>query len=320
VTGAGSEYGAVVVEADGRVTARTGVSPHGQGHETAFAQLVADTLGVEAEQVSVVHSDTAALPRGDGTMGSRSLQVGGSAVVEAAAQVLDKATALAAHLLEAPVEDVALFPGEGLGVAGAPSTALAWAELAAAAADPARRPPGMGPGLEAAVDFEQERSTFPFGAHLAVCEVDTETGLVRLLRHVAVDDAGRILNPVLAEGQVLGGIAQGVAQALYEEVRYDEDGNCLNGNLASYTMPSAADLPAFETERTQTPTPLNPLGAKGIGESGTIGATPAVQNAVVDAVAHLGVTHIDMPLSPERVWRALRAAKRHGVGLRPTTH
>ena len=320
VTGAGSEYGAVVVEADGRVTARTGVSPHGQGHETAFAQLVAGTLGVEAEQVSVVHSDTAALPRGDGTMGSRSLQVGGSAVVEAAAQVLDKATALAAHLLEAPVEDVTLFPGEGLGVAGAPSTALAWAELAAAAADPARRPPGMGPGLEAAVDFEQERSTFPFGAHLAVCEVDTETGLVRLLRHVAVDDAGRILNPVLAEGQVLGGIAQGVAQALYEEVRYDEDGNCLNGNLASYTMPSAADLPAFETERTQTPTPLNPLGAKGIGESGTIGATPAVQNAVVDAVAHLGVTHIDMPLSPERVWRALRAAKRHGVGLRPTTH
>ena len=309
VTGSGSEYGAVVVAADGRVTARTGVSPHGQGHETAFARLVAGTLGVEAEQVSVVHSDTAALPRGDGTMGSRSLQVGGSAVVEAAIQVLDKATALAAHLLEAPVEDVALFPGEGLGVAGAPSTALAWAELAAAAADPARRPPGMGPGLEAAVDFEQERSTFPFGAHLAVCEVDTETGLARLLRHVAVDDSGRILNPVLAEGQVLGGIAQGVAQALYEEVRYDEDGNCLNGNLASYTMPSAADLPSFETERTQTPTPLNPLGAKGIGESGTIGATPAVQNAVVDAVAHLGVTHIDMPLTPERVWRAIKAAK-----------
>jgi aerobic carbon-monoxide dehydrogenase large subunit len=309
VTGFGSEYGEVVVEADGQVTARTGVSPHGQGHETAFAQLVATTLGVDAGQVRVVHSDTAALPRGDGTMGSRSLQVGGSAVVEAAGRVLDKATALAAHLLEAPVEDVALFPGEGLGVAGAPSTALAWAELAAAAADPVRRPSGMGPGLEAAVDFELERSTFPFGAHLAVCEVDTETGLVRLLRHVAVDDSGRILNPVLAEGQVLGGIAQGVAQALFEEVRYDEDGNCLNGSLASYAMPAAADLPAFETERTQTPTPLNPLGAKGIGESGTIGATPAVQNAVVDALAHLGVTHIDMPLTPERVWRAIQAAK-----------
>jgi carbon-monoxide dehydrogenase large subunit len=309
VTGGGSEYGEVVVEADGRVTVRTGVSPHGQGHETAFAQLISTTLGVEADQVTVIHSDTAALPRGDGTMASRSLQIGGSAVVKAAGQVLDKATALAAHLLEAPVEDVALFPGEGLGVAGAPETALGWAELAAAAADPARRPPGMGPGLEAAVDFEPDQSTFPFGAHLAVCEVDTETGLVRLLRHVAVDDSGRILNPVLAEGQVHGGIAQGVAQALFEEVGYDAEGNCLNGNLAVYAMPAAPELPAFETERTETPTPLNPLGAKGIGESGTIGATPAVQNAVVDALAHLGVTHIDMPLTPERVWRAIRAAK-----------
>jgi len=309
VTGSGSEYGQVEVGPGGRVTARTGVSPHGQGHETAFARLVAGTLGVDPAEVTVVHSDTAALPRGDGTMGSRSLQVGGSAVAEAAGLVLDKARALAAHLLEAPAEDVALFPGEGLGVTGAPETALGWAELAAAAADPARRPPGMGPGLEAAVDFEPERSTFPFGAHLAVCEVDTQTGLARLLRHVAVDDSGRILNPVLAEGQVHGGIAQGVAQALFEEVGYDADGNCLHGNLAAYGMPSAADLPAFETQRTETPTPLNPLGVKGIGESGTIGATPAVQNAVVDAVAHLGVTHIDMPLTPERVWRAIRDAR-----------
>ena len=306
VTGFGSEFGEVVVEPDGRITARTGVSPHGQGHETAFAQLVAATLGVGADQVGVVHSDTFAVPRGEGTMGSRSLQVGGSAVAGAATQVLEKARALAAHLLEAPAEDVAVFPGEGLGVAGAPSTALAWAELAAAAADPDRRPPGMDAGLAAAVDFEMEHSTFPFGAHLAVCEVDTETGLVRLLRHVAVDDSGRIHNRMLAEGQVHGGIAQGIAQALFEEVGYDENGNCLHGNLASYTMPAAADLPAFETQRTETPTPLNPLGAKGIGESGTIGSTPAVQNAVVDALAHLGVTHIDMPLTPERVWRALR--------------
>jgi carbon-monoxide dehydrogenase large subunit len=164
----------------------------------------------------------------------------------------------------------------------------------------------MDAGLAAAVDFEMEHSTFPFGAHLAVCEVDTETGLVRLLRHVAVDDSGRIHNRMLAEGQVHGGIAQGIAQALFEEVGYDENGNCLHGNLASYTMPAAADLPAFETQRTETPTPLNPLGAKGIGESGTIGSTPAVQNAVVDALAHLGVTHLDMPLTPERVWRALR--------------
>ena len=306
VTGFGSEFGEVVVEPDGRVTARTGVSPHGQGHETAFAQLVAATLGVGADQVGVVHSDTFAVPRGEGTMGSRSLQVGGSAVAGAATQVLEKARALAAHLLEAPAEDVAVFPGEGLGVAGAPETALAWAELAAAAADPDRRPPGMDPGLAATVDFEMEHSTFPFGAHVAVCEVDTETGLVRLLRHVAVDDSGRIHNRMLAEGQVHGGIAQGVAQALFEQVGYDEDGNCLHGNLASYAMPAAADLPAFETQRMETPTPLNPLGVKGIGESGTVGATPAVQNAVVDALAHLGVTHIDMPLTPERVWRALR--------------
>jgi carbon-monoxide dehydrogenase large subunit len=308
VTGAGAEYGQVSVGSDGRVTARTGVSPHGQGHETAFAELVAGALGVGADLVRVVHSDTAELPRGEGTMASRSLQLGGSALFQATELVLDKARALAAHLLEAPVEDVAVFPGEGLGVAGAPSTALGWAELAAAAGDPARRPPGMEPGLEAAVDFKAEHSTFPFGAHLAVCEVDTETGLVRLRRHLAVDDSGRILNPVLAEGQVLGGVAQGVAQALYEEVRYDQDGNCLTGTLASYAMPAAADLPSFETERTQTPTPLNPLGAKGIGESGTIGAIPAVQNAVVDALAHLGVTHVDMPLTPERVWRAIQAA------------
>jgi aerobic carbon-monoxide dehydrogenase large subunit len=308
VTGFGSEYGAVEVQPDGLVTVSTGTSPQGQGHETSFAQLVAATLGVAPETVRVVHSDTALLPRGDGTMASRSLQVGGSAVLQAAELVMDKARELAAHLLEAPAEDVAVFPGEGLGVAGAPSTALAWSELAAAAADPRRRPAGMPPGLDAATDFTLPGSTYPFGAHLAVCEVDLETGLARALRHVAVDDAGRILNPMLAEGQVHGGIAQGIAQALFEEVRYDEAGNCLTGTLASYAMPSAADLPAFETLRTQTPTPLNPLGAKGIGESGAIGATPAVQNAVVDALAHLGVTHIDLPLTPERVWRAIQAA------------
>jgi carbon-monoxide dehydrogenase large subunit len=309
VTGFAAEYGAVEVSPDGRVTARTGVTPAGQGHETAFAQLVAATLGVDADRVTVVHSDTFAVPRGEGTMGSRSLQVGGSAVTEAAGKVLEKARALAAHLLEAPAEDVAVFPGEGLGVAGAPETALGWAELAAAAADPERRPPGMDAGLAAAADFELEHSTFPFGAHLAVCEVDTETGLARLLRHVAVDDCGRVHNPTLAEGQVHGGIAQGIGQALFEEVGYDADGNCLHGNLATYGMPGPPDLPAFETERMETPTPLNPLGVKGIGESGTIGATPAVQNAVVDALAHLGVTHIDMPLTPERVWRAIQAAR-----------
>ena len=166
----------------------------------------------------------------------------------------------------------------------------------------------MAPGLAAASDFEMPDPTFPFGAHLAVCEVDTETGRARLLRHVAVDDCGRVLNPLLAEGQVLGGVAQGVAQALYEEIRYDADGNCLTGTLASYTMPSAADLPPFETLRMETPTPRNPLGAKGVGESAAVGSTPAVQNAVVDALAHLGVRHLDMPAHPERVWRAIQAA------------
>jgi aerobic carbon-monoxide dehydrogenase large subunit len=302
------EYGAVEVGADGRVTVRTGTAPHGQGHETAFARLVATTLGVAPDDVAILHSDTALLPRGNGTMGSRSLQVGGSAVLQAAEQVLDKARTLAAQLLEARVEDVAVFPGEGLGVAGAPTTALPWAELATAAADPTRRPAGTAPGLDAAADFRLPAATYPFGAHLAVCEVDVETGRVRLLRHVAVDDSGRIHNPELAEGQVHGGIAQGVAQALYEEVRYDREGNCLTGTLVSYAVPSAAELPAFETMRTETPTPLNPLGAKGIGESGAIGATPAVQNAVVDALRHLGVAHVDLPLTPERVWRAIRAA------------
>jgi aerobic carbon-monoxide dehydrogenase large subunit len=307
LTGFGPEVGGCTVDAGGRVTVVTGTSPHGQGHETAWAQIVAGTLGLADGSVRVVHSDTGLVPRGNGTMGSRSLQIGGSAVLQAGERVLAKAVELAAHLLEAPAEDVAVFPGEGLGVAGAPGTALSWAALAEAAADPARRPPGMEPGLAAEVDFEQDGSTFPFGAHLAVVEVDTDTGQAVLVRHVAVDDCGRILNPLLVDGQVHGGIAQGAAQALFEEVRYDEEGNCLSGSLATYAVPSAAELPGFETLHTETPTPLNPLGAKGIGESGTIGSTPAVQNAVVDALAHLGVTHVDMPLTPERVWRAIRA-------------
>jgi len=309
MTGWQSEVGVCKVGADGQVTVLTGTSPHGQGHETAWAQIVAGTLGVPREAVKVVHSDTGRVPKGNGTMGSRSLQIGGSAVLQAGQQVLAKARELAAHLLEAPVEDVAVFEGAGLGVAGAPETALSWALLAEAAADPGRLPPGIEPGLAAEVDFKQAGNTFPFGAHLAVVEVDIETGHARLVRHVAVDDCGRILNPMLVEGQVHGGIAQGVAQALFEEVRYDEEGNCVTGTLASYAMPSAMELPSFETLHTETPTPLNPLGAKGVGESGTIGSTPAVQNAVVDAIAHLGVAHVDMPLTPERVWLAIRTAR-----------
>jgi carbon-monoxide dehydrogenase large subunit len=312
VTGFGSEVGGVKIEPDGSVTVITGTSPHGQGHETSWAQLAASTLGVELDQVRVVHSDTALVPSGAGTMGSRSLQIGGTAVFQASQQVLDKGRELAADLLEARLEDVVVHPGHGLGVAGAPATALSWAALAEAAADPARRHQGVGSedGLAAQVSFEPGGSTYPFGAHVAVVEVDVETGLVRLVRHVAVDDSGRLLNPLLAEGQVHGGIAQGAAQALFEEVRYDADGNNLTGTLATYAMPSAAELPSFETARMETPSPLNPLGAKGIGESGAIGSTPAVHNAVLDALRPYGVTDIDMPTTPERVWRAIQSGRR----------
>jgi aerobic carbon-monoxide dehydrogenase large subunit len=311
VTGFGAEVGGVTVERDGSVTVLTGTSPHGQGHETAWSQLAASTLGVELEQVRVIHSDTARLPSGSGTMGSRSLQVGGTAVYQASEQVLAKGRELAAHLLEARVEDVVVHPGHGLGVAGAPDTALTWASLAEAVADPDRRPAAMDSDglLTAQVSFQLPGSTYPFGAHLAVVEVDVETGLVRLLRHVAVDDSGTVLNPLLAEGQVHGGIAQGAAQALWEGVGYDAGGNNLNGSLATYAMPSAAELPSFETARTETPSPLNPLGAKGIGESGAIGSTPAVHNAVVDALRPYGVTDVDMPTTPERVWRAVQNAR-----------
>jgi carbon-monoxide dehydrogenase large subunit len=297
------EFGSVEVGADGSVTAITGTSPHGQGHETAFAQIVSATLGVPIESVRVVHSDTAAVRESGGTYGSRSLQLGGSAILMAAETVLQQAKDRAADLLEAAPADIVLFDDGRLGVAGSPANALSWAELAAAG-------DGDGPALFADARHNQGANTYPFGAHVAVVEVDLDTGAVHLVRHVAVDDCGRILNPLLAEGQVHGGLAQGIAQALFEEFSYDEQGTPLTATLADYLMPSAAELLTYETAHTQTPTPLNPLGAKGIGESGTIGSTPAVQNAVVDAVGHLGIRHIDMPLTPERVWRAIQEAAR----------
>ena len=306
------EFGGVEVQSDGTVVATVGTSAHGQGHETAFAMIVAELLGVAMDDVRVVQSDTALVPRGSGTMGSRSLQTAGSAVHNASVEVLEKAKRLAAHLLEASPDDIVLHDRGTLGVAGVPASALSWGELAMAATDPARRPDDWPTGPEgalmAAVDFNQGEATFPFGAHVAVVEVDTETGTAELIRHVAVDDCGRILNPLLVRGQQHGGIAQGVAQALYEGMVYDDEGNPLTANLMDYAMPSAAELPSFEASNTETPTPLNPLGAKGIGESGTIGSTPAVQNAVIDALSHLGITHIDMPLAAERVWRAIQDA------------
>ena len=297
--GAG-EFGAVEVRDDGTAVVGTGLAPHGQGHATALAMITSDRTGIPIERITVVHGDTDAVPRGRGTGGSRSLQTGGTAVRAAADDVVEQARRLAADLLEANPDDVVLDTGAGrFHVAGAPAIARSWAEVAAAAAGP----------LAAALETDKPGPTFPFGAHVAVVEVDLDTGLVRLTRLVAVDDAGTVLNPLLVEGQVHGGLAQGVAQALFEEMVYDADGNPLTTSFADYAIPSAAELPSFEAVTMQTPTPLNALGAKGIGESGTIGSTAAVQNAVIDALAHLGVRHLDMPATPERVWRALRSAQ-----------
>ncbi len=300
--GPGSEYGDVEVHADGTATVRVGTSAHGQGHATSFSMIVADTLGIPLDSIRFVQSDTAAVPRGGGTGGSRSLQLGGSAVNGATQAVLDRARELAAGLLEASEDDIAVTDG-GLGIAGVPARSVGWAELAQAAAH-------EGEPLRAAFDFNAGGATFPFGAHVAVVEVDTETGRVELLRHIAVDDCGRIVNPLIVAGQQHGGIAQGASQALYEQFVYDDEGNPLTATLVDYLVPSAAELPSFEVANTETPTPVNPLGAKGIGESATIGSTPAVQNAVVDALSHLGVRHVDMPCTPERVWRTIFDARR----------
>ena len=269
-------------------------------HQTAFAMLVADQTGIPVDRIRLVDGDTDRVPRGGGTGGSRSLQLGGSAVRQATEAMLEKARQLAADELEAAVADIVVDTAAGtIGVAGVPARALTWGDLASRTPDP----------LDGLAVFDQQGATFPFGAHIAVVEVDAETGQTRLLRHVAVDDCGTVLNPLLVEGQQHGGIAAGVGQALYEEVRFDGDGNPLTSTFADYCLASAAELPFFDTISTETPTPLNPLGAKGIGEAATIGSTPAVQNAVIDAVSHLGIRHLDLPCTPERVWRAIRDAE-----------
>ncbi|HZG92347.1 MAG TPA: xanthine dehydrogenase family protein molybdopterin-binding subunit [Pseudonocardia sp.] len=296
--GGGSEFGSVTVHADGSATLSAGTSGHGQGHATAFAMLASDRLGIPMERIRFVQSDTAAVPRGGGTGGSRSLQMGGNAVAAAADDVLEQARERAAELLEANPDDVELTDDGRFGVGGVPGITLTWAQVASAGED-----------LTAGLDFRQSGATFPFGAHVSVVEVDTETGRVTPVRHIAVDDCGRVLNPLLVQGQQHGGLAQGIAQALYEEVVFDPDGQPLTATLADYRMPTAADLIDFEVSSTETPTPMNPLGAKGIGESATVGATPAVQNAVVDALRPLGVRHVDLPCSPQRVWSAIRQAR-----------
>jgi carbon-monoxide dehydrogenase large subunit len=293
--GAHAETASLEVHPDGSATVLTGTSPHGQGHATAWAMLASDRLGIPVERITVLHGDTELIPKGGGTAGSRSLQTGGVAVDQAARELIDLAKQRAADLLEADPGDLIIENGT-LRVKGAPGASVTLAALAERER------------LSVDTEFDAGGPTYPFGSHVAVVEVDTESGKVWLRRVVAVDDAGRVLNPLLAEGQRHGGIAQGAAQALMEHVRYDEDGNPTTATLVTYPMISATELPSFELVSMETETPLNPLGAKGIGEAGTIGAAPAVQNAVVDALSHLGVRHIDMPTTPERVWTAIQQA------------
>jgi aerobic carbon-monoxide dehydrogenase large subunit len=293
------EHGAATAEPDGTFTVHSGTTASGQGHETAFAQVAAAALEVAMERIIVLQSDTGVVASGDGSYGSRSLQLGGSAVRAACVALVEKAKDEAARLLEASIDDMERREG-GFGVRGVPDSMVTWAALAASKK------------LTAEEDFYQFDQTFPFGCHVAVVEVDIETGEARSIRHVAVDDCGTVLNPMLVEGQIHGGVLQGMAQALYEEFVYDPDGNPRTGTLTDYAIPTIGEVPIMETILTETPTPHNPLGAKGVGESGTIGATAAVQNAVVDAVSYLGVRHIDMPLHPMRVWEAIQTAVSRG--------
>jgi carbon-monoxide dehydrogenase large subunit len=310
--GFGREYASVEVEADGGVLVTAGTSAHGQGHWTMYALVAATVLGVDPARVRLVQSDTALVPSGVGTGGSRSAQVGGSAVKVACEEVLDKARRLAAHLRGVSPEKITVVAATGLAVDGVPGSELSWADLAAAAQDEARRPEGMTGGLAAAPGFDQGYGTAPFGSHVAAAEVDSATGLVRLRKIVAVDDCGTVLNPLTADGQVHGGLAASIGQALFEESVFGADGVLRQDSFGTYQMPAAADLPSFETAHTVTPATKNPLGAKGLGEGGSIGVLAAVHNAVMDAVRHLGVTGLQTPLTPLRVWSAIQDAAAEG--------
>jgi carbon-monoxide dehydrogenase large subunit len=291
----------------GTVQLVIGTSPHGQSHVTTFSQITAERLGVDVDEIEVLHGDTAFSPIGMDTYGSRSLTVGGMAVWQACQKVLDKARLIAAHRLGVTADDL---EEEG-GTFTAPDGSTLTAKEAAFAAWTAHDlPDGMEPGLQALAVFDPENFSWPAGTHIAVVEVDTETGSTDLRRYVAVDDVGRVINPEIVEGQVQGGIAQGVAQALWEEAVHDDEGNLLTANMVNYLVPSAAELPTFELDRTETPATSNPMGVKGVGETGTIASTAAVMNAVVDALAPYGITDLDMPATPERVWRAIQEVKR----------
>jgi len=298
------ESAVVRVEPGGTVTAYTGTSAHGQGHETAFSQILADHLGVPFDKIVVRHGDTLNTPMGNGTGGSRSLAVGGSAIIGASLKVQEKARRLAAHMLEAAADDVVFIDGR-YQVKGVPDKALLLEAIAARAYGEGL-PDGIESGLEATEFFRPPALVYPFGAHIAVVEADRETGRVTVRSFISVDDCGVRISPTLVAGQVHGGLAQGIAQALLEELVYGADGQLVTGSLMDYAVPHADDLPSFVTDQTVTRSPRNPLGAKGIGEAATIGATPAIVNAVVDALRPFGVRHLDMPLRPERVWQVLK--------------
>jgi carbon-monoxide dehydrogenase large subunit len=291
----------------GKVVLTIGTSSHGQGHETTMAQIVAHQLGVPVEDVEVEHSDTSGTPFGYGTYGSRSAAVGGMAAIKAADKIKEKAKEIAAHMLEASPGDVVSEDGKYF-VRGSPDQSKSLAEVALAAHVGYDLPEGVEPYLDETAYYDTPNCTWPFGAHVAVVEVDRETGEVDLKRFVAVDDCGTRINPMIVAGQIHGGLAQGIGQALWETAVYDDDGQLLTGSMMDYAVPRASWFPMFELDATVTPSPVNPMGVKGVGEAGTIGSTPAVVNAVVDALSPLGIRHVDMPLTPQRVWRAMREA------------
>ena len=305
----GWEHGQVTVERDGRITATTGASPHGQGNETTFAQMLADQFGIPFDHVTILHGDTGVSKQGIGTFGSRSQAVAGTALHLAGAKVKKKMAQFAAAMLEANENDI-VFENGTVGVKGSSSTAKPFAAVAGYAYVPVPLPPGLEPGLSDEAFFEPANNTYPFGCHISMLEIDRDTGEPKLLKLVAVDDAGNLINPLIVEGQIHGGLAQGIGQAMVEEAVYNEDGQLVTGSFMDYAMPRAADFPRFELSATCTPTPVNPFGAKGVGEAGTLGSTPSIVSAAVDALSPLGVKHIDMMLRPEKLWRIIQQGGR----------
>jgi aerobic carbon-monoxide dehydrogenase large subunit len=304
----GWEHAQVTVERDGRISATTGASPHGQGNETTFAQMLADQFGVPIEHITIHHGDTAVSKQGIGTFGSRSQAVGGAAIHLAGGKVKTKMARFAAALLEAHEDDL-VFENGRVSVAGAPASGKTFAEVASFAYVPVPLPQGLEPGLSEEAFFEPTNATYPFGCHISMLEIDRDTGEPKLLKLVAVDDAGHLVNPLIVEGQIHGGLAQGIGQAMIEEVVYNEDGQLVTGSFMDYAMPRATDFPTFELNNTVTPTPVNSLGAKGVGEAGTLGSTPCIVSAAVDALSPFGVKHIDMMLRPEKLWRVIQGGQ-----------